>query len=47
MLTRLSMVWCLAACGAVVHGSAQDPTKTLPDAYKVQFENDYVKVVQG
>ena len=25
---------------------AQDPTKTLPEAYKVEFENDYVKVVR-
>ena len=25
---------------------AQDPTKSLPDAYKVEFENDYVKVVR-
>ena len=27
-------------------GVLQDPTKSLPDAYKVQFENDYVKVVR-
>ncbi len=26
--------------------SAQDPTQTLPDAYKVQFENDYARVVR-
>jgi len=45
MLTRLSLAWCLA-CGAVVHSSAQDPTKTLPGAYKVQFENDYTLVVR-
>ena len=25
---------------------AQDPTKTLPESYKVEFENDYVKVVR-
>src|SRR5262245_40888657 len=25
--------------------SAQDPLKTLPDAYKLALENDYVKVV--
>ena len=40
----------LAACGllggAVIHISAQDPAKTLPDAYKVQFENDYTRVVR-
>lgn len=27
-------------------GALQDPTKTLPDAYKVQFENDHVRVVR-
>jgi hypothetical protein len=27
-------------------GVLQDPTKTLPDAYKVEFENDYVRVVR-
>jgi len=27
-------------------GALQDPTKTLPDAYKVEFENDYVRVVR-
>lgn len=45
MLTRLGLVWCVA-CGAVVHSSAQDPLKTLPDAYRLQFENDYVRVVR-
>jgi hypothetical protein len=44
-MTRLALVCCLASV-AVVHISAQDPTKTLPDAYKVQFENDYVRVVR-
>ena len=27
-------------------GSLQDPTKTLPDSYKVEFENNYVRVVR-
>ena len=45
MLTRLALAWCLA-CGAVVHSSGQDPTKTLPEAYKIQFENDYARVVR-
>src|SRR6187402_3668197 len=27
--------------------SAQDPLTTLPDAYKLEFENDYVKVVRA
>jgi len=30
----------------VVTVAAQDPTQSLPDAYKVQLENDYVKVVR-
>ena len=46
MLTRLGLVWCLAG-GAVVHGSTQDPTKTLPEAYQLQFDNDYVRVVRA
>lgn len=32
--------------GAVLPISAQDPTKTLPEAYQVQFENAYVWVVR-
>ena len=43
-MTRLALV-CTLVWGAVVHISAQDPTKTLPDAYKVQFENDFVRVI--
>ncbi len=27
-------------------GVMQDPAQSLPDAYKVDFENDYVKVVR-
>ena len=27
-------------------GVLQDPTTSLPHAYKVQFENDYVRVVR-
>lgn len=45
MMNRLGLVWCLA-CSVVVHISAQDPLKTLPDAYKIQFDNDYVRVVR-
>lgn len=30
----------------VMAGMVQDPTKSLPDAYKVQFENDYARVVR-
>ena len=31
---------------AMMLAVGQDPTKTLPDAYKVAFENDYVRVVR-
>ena len=40
---------CVGRCLVVQRGlavSAQDPTTSLPDAYKVQFENDYVRVVR-
>lgn len=37
---------CGLVAGAVVHTSAQDPTATLPDAYKTQLENDHVRVVR-
>ena len=40
------LVMCGVICGAVARVSAQDPTKTLPDAYQVQFENDYARVVR-
>ncbi len=29
-----------------INGQAQDPLKLLPQAYKLQFENDWVKVVR-
>src|SRR5688500_487229 len=45
MLSRLAVV-CGLVISAGVHTSAQDPTKTLPDAYKVEFENDYVRVIR-
>lgn len=43
------MLRVLIACligSAILPSSAQDPTKTLPDAYKVQLENAYVRVVR-
>src|SRR5687768_3295648 len=40
MMLRFAVVAVLSA------GAVQDPTKTLPNAYKVQFENDYVRVVR-
>lgn len=35
-----------AATALIFTGLLQDPTKTLPDAYKVQFDNDHVRVVR-
>jgi len=34
------------ACSAVLPISGQDPTQTLPESYKVQLDNDYVRVVR-
>lgn len=34
------------ACSLVLPISAQDPTKTLPESYKVQLDNDHVRVVR-
>jgi hypothetical protein len=45
MMSRLALAAGLA-CIAVQPVSAQDPTKTLPESYKVQLENDYVRVVR-
>jgi hypothetical protein len=35
-----------ATVSLVASAAAQDPTKLLPDAYKVQFENDHVRIVR-
>ncbi len=35
-----------AVAAVMMLGVVQDPTKSLPDAYKQQFENEYVKVVR-
>jgi hypothetical protein len=41
------MMWAAAAVVTGVAGmAAQDPLVTLPDAYKLQFENERVKVVR-
>lgn len=45
MISRLAVA-CGLALGAGAHASAQDPTKTLPDAYQAQLDNDYVRVVR-
>lgn len=34
------------AAGALLGASSQDPTTTLPEAYKVALENTHVKVIQ-
>ncbi len=45
MMSRWVLAACLA-CSVVPPISAQDPTKTLPESYTVQFDNDYVRVVR-
>src|SRR2546425_8931175 len=35
-----------ALCLLMTRASAQDPLKALPQAYKLQFENDWVKVTR-
>ena len=37
---------CGVVGSAMAYGSAQDPTKRLPDAYRMELENDYVRVVR-
>ena len=45
MMSRWALAACLA-CSVVPPLSAQDPTKTLPESYTVQLDNDYVRVVR-
>jgi hypothetical protein len=45
MISRLAVAAGLA-CGVVLPISAQDPTKTLPESYHVQLDNDFVRVVR-
>ena len=44
-MSRLALAAGLA-CSAVLPVSAQDPTKTLPESYHVQLDNDYVRVIR-
>src|SRR6185295_5664964 len=44
---RLTLTSSMAAlCLFMGQASAQDPTKALPQAYKLQFENEWVKVTR-
>jgi hypothetical protein len=36
----------VAACSLVPSATAQDPTRLLPDSYKLQFENEWVRVTR-
>jgi hypothetical protein len=45
MIFRLALAASLAG-SAILPVSAQDPTKTLPESYRVQLDNDYVRVVR-
>lgn len=42
----VGMMLRFAVAAAVMLGTLQDPTVSLPDSYTVEFENDYVKVVR-
>src|SRR4030095_15500004 len=42
----VDMMLRFAMAALVMAGVLQDPTQSLPDSYKVQFENDYVRVVR-
>ena len=46
-MVRHTILRCtVAALSVAATAAAQDPVKTLPDSYKVQFENAHVKVVR-
>ena len=45
MMSRLAVAAGMA-CALVLPVAAQDPTKTLPESYTVQLDNDYVRVVR-
>jgi hypothetical protein len=45
MNLRFALPLLMLAAGAAT-ASAQDPTQSLPDAYKVQLENNYAKVAR-
>jgi len=44
MVTKITAMAAVMSIAGVA--AAQDPTKTLPDSYKVELENAYVKVVR-
>jgi hypothetical protein len=44
MVTKLAAVAAILSIAAAA--AAQDPTQSLPDAYSVQLENDFVKVIR-
>ena len=42
----VDMMLRFAVAALVMAGVMQDPTRSLPESYKVQFENDYARVVR-
>jgi hypothetical protein len=46
MIRDAILLGAVAALSVAATAAAQDPLKTLPDSYKVQFENAHVKVVR-
>jgi quinol monooxygenase YgiN/quercetin dioxygenase-like cupin family protein len=45
MLTRATLIWCLAMLAKLPAAVAQDPVPIYPDNYKVLIENDRVRVM--
>src|ERR1043166_7643733 len=45
MRSQLMIAALVVACCAI-NVLAQDPTKVAPDAYKLQFENDWVRILR-
>jgi quercetin dioxygenase-like cupin family protein len=44
--TAFQVAALVAAVSVTAVATSQDPTKSLPDSYKVQFENDYAAVIR-
>lgn len=45
-MVTMMLRFALAALFATTTVSAQDPTQSIPESYKIAFENDYVQVVR-
>lgn len=45
-MKKLLMAVALLAVGTGIIASAQDVTKVAPDSYKVEFENDQIRIIR-